>query len=80
MILLFSCLSYRHSCAIVAFTQSNNEPCFEWWRYIGPVKPRQPLLPAKHKEGACLSEALALNNKAVLDILPVFKRHGLFYI
>ena len=65
MILLFSCLSYRHSCAIVAFTQSNNEPCFEWWRYIGPVKPRQPLLPAKHKEGACLSEALALNNKAV---------------
>ena len=28
----------------------------EWWRYIGPVKPRQPL---KHqlKEGACLSES-----------------------
>ena len=29
----------------------------EWWRYIGPVKPRQPLR-RKLKEGACLSESL----------------------
>ena len=41
------------------------EPCFEWWRYIGPEKPRQPRLHTQQPEGACLSEALALNNKAV---------------
>lgn len=31
----------------------------EWWRYIGPVKPRQPLF----MEGANLSESS--NNKGI---------------
>ena len=78
--LSFSFLSYRHYCAIVTFTQSNIEPCFEWWRYIGPVKPRQPLW-ASMPRGRCLPERSAcFEQQGGLDILPVFKRHGLFHI
>ncbi len=42
-----------------SYIQLNIIPTYsEWWRYIGPVKPRQPL----EKEGANLSE-INLNNK-----------------
>lgn len=39
-------LDYRYENSILYFSYS------EWWRYRGPVKPRQPLM----QEGANLSE------------------------